>query len=203
MAVSLISGEFDEGGRYTCILNEGNPTVGTGYTPTGLKMPVVTWASELHRGEIVAIDASTTNTYEACGGLPVVRPIADADATILGIIETEPKLVKKIPASADADSLSERLAGEYYRTATVRFFGVMHVGVARLFTDDKAAIVPGVIGTLKVDVSEAGGSAAGIVLNDVTTGGTGIFSFHYCAKTTAGSSFNILVGFTGMLTGAT
>lgn len=191
------------GPKITCILEEGAPTVGTGYTSTNLKLGVVTWASELRKGEIVAIDPSTTNTHEACLGLPVVRAVANGDATILGIIETEPYLEKTIPNTAAGDSLAKRLAGEYYRVATVRFFGVMAVGPAVLYTDDKAAVVPGVVGTLKVDVSRSAGAGNGLVLNDVANGGTGIFSFHYCAKVAGGSEYSLLCGFTGMLTGAT
>lgn len=202
MAASLISGDFGDGPRVTCILNEGNPTVGTGYTPTGLKMPINTWAGELHRGEIVSIDPSTSNTYEACGGLPVVKAVANGEATIIGIIETEPKLIKKIPASTDADSLTKRLAGEYYRTATVRFFGIFGLGEAILKTADAGAVTPGVAGVLKVDVSESAGGANGLVLNDVTTGGTGIISFHYQAKA-ASTTVKLMVGFTGLMTGQT
>lgn len=200
MAVSTISNEFNMGPEITCILEEGAPTVGTGYTATNLRLPVVTWASELHKGEIVALDTSTENTHDACLGLPVVRAITAGDATILGIIEKEPYLEKVIPSTAAAATHALRLAGEYYRVATVRFFGVQAIGPATILTKDVVAITPGVIGTLIVDNGECVGAGNGIVLNDVANGGTGIFSFHYCAKTAAGSYFSLLCGFTGMLT---
>lgn len=197
-----VSAEFQMGPRITCILNEGNPTVGSAYTSTNYKVNTVTWASELHKGEIVAIDPTSTNTFSATKGLPVVKPVANGDATIIGIIETEPWLQKKIGASTDADSLTKRLSGEYYRTATVRFLGCFGVGPATLKTANAAAIVPGVVGTLKVDVSESAGGENGLIVNDVANGGTGIFSFHYAAQA-ADVTVPILCGFTGLMTGAT
>lgn len=199
MAVSTISNDFGEGGRYTCILEEGAPTVGTGYTSTNLRLPVVTWAAELFKGEIVAIDTGTGNTHEATHGLPVVRAVVAGDTKIIGIIETEPKLQKRIPDTAAGSTLAKRLAGDYYRIATVRFFGVTNIGPATLKTANAAAIVPGVTGTLIVDASASKGGPNGIILNDVTTGGANIFSFHAAAKET-GATVSLLCGFTGPLT---
>lgn len=196
MAVSTISDDFGEGGRYDCILSEGAPTVGTGYTSTNLSLPVVTWASELHVGEIVSIDTDTANTHAATNGLPVVRAVAAGDTTVIGIIETPPRLQKKIPSTGAADSWSKRLAGQYYRTATVRFFAVTRVGPAIIKTQNVAAIVPGVIGTLKTDASASKGGSNGLILNDVTSGGTGVFSFHAVAKEDGGT-YSIMCGFTG------
>jgi hypothetical protein len=203
MAVNTYSSDFDLGPARTCIRNEGNATVADAFTNTGRSITKsITWASQLHKGEIVAIDADTGNTGLACKMLPVVRAVANGDATIIGIIETEPVLQKPIPSSAAADSVAERLAGEYYRTATVRFFGVNAIGPATLVTANAAAIVPGVVGTLMVDVSGSAGAGNGLVVNDVATGGTGMFSFHAAAQA-AGVTVSILVGFTNLLTGAT
>lgn len=198
-----ISGDFNLGTPITCVLNEGAPTVTLNtYTPGGLKVKGHTWASELHKGEVVAIDPSTGNTYAATGGLPVVKPIANADATIFGIIETEPEQAAVIPDSASADTLDERLAGEYYRIATVRIISFTAIIPVTLKTADVAAVVPGEAGTLKVDVSESLGSGAGFVVNDVASGGTGLVPLHYQAKA-AGAEVEMLCGITGLLTGAT
>jgi len=199
---SKISGDFLHGVPITCILNEGTITVGTGYNEVGHKTTNLSFADELHKNEIVALCPDSACTYENTAGLPVVEPVADGDSVIVGIIESEPLLQKKPGSTGAADTLEERLAGEYYRVATVRFFTFSAIAPATLVTTDTAVVTPGVAGKLKVDVSESTGGENGIVLNDVGSGGTGIVPLHYQAKT-AGATVKILVAVTGMMTGAT
>lgn len=202
MAKSDIAGDYDIGTKITCILNEGNPTVGNAYDGSGKKTKSLTWASELHKDELVTLDASTSNTHEATDGMPVVKTIANSDTLIIGKIVSEPELVKRPATSAAADSLTKRLAGEYYRIATVRLF-VPHIEDATLVTADAAAIVPGVTGKLIVDVSESVGGENGLILNDIASGGSAnIIPLTYAAKA-AGATVSVVVAITGMLNGQT
>lgn len=203
MVVSTIAGDYDLGLKVTCILNEGNPTVGDGFDGTGRKTKVTTWANQMYKGQVVAIDPSTCNTYEACGGLFVVKPVEDTDETVIGIIATEPELVVQPPSSGVADSLTKRLAGKYYRQATVRILAFNVIQDATLVTADAVACIPGVAGKLIVDVSESGSENAGLVLNDIASGGSAnIIPLNYQAKA-AGATVTIQVGITGMMNAQT
>lgn len=202
MARSDISGAFNIGTKLTCILNEGAPTVGTAYDGSGKKTKSTVWAAELHKDELVTLDASTTNDYESTDGMAVVKTIGNGDTTIIGIIESEPELVNPVPNTAAGDTLAKRLEGGYYRQATVRLF-VVQVEEAKLVTANAAAIVPGVTGTLIVDVSESAGDENGIVLNDIATGGCdNILPLTYAAQA-SGAEVSVLIAITGPLTGQT
>lgn len=208
MTATPVSDEFNDGSRITCILNEGAPTVKMAFTSTNLRTPTVDWAAQMYRNEYVNLEVTADCTGAATLGLPVVRSVANGDTAIVGVIMTEPQLQRKIPTTASADTLAKRLAGEYYRTATVRILGVDGVGPADLVTADVKNIVPGVTGDLIADVSNMTGSVdglkgKGLVLNDIDgTGSANIFSFHYAAKA-AGATHRILCGFTGPIKGQT
>lgn len=191
-----VSNDFGDGLALTCILEEGAPTVGKGYTTYNARLNTVSWAGELYKGEIVIVDSGTDLTHEATQGLPVVRRMVAGDAgtgKIIGIITSDPQLQANIPNSAAADTRAERLAGEYYRTGTVKFFGLTGVAPGTLKTTDTAAVVPGVVGTLAVDQSASVGGKNGFIMNDVASGGANVFSFHYQAKA-AGAEVPILMG---------
>ena len=203
MTAVAISDEFNDGSNYTCILNEGAPTVQYAFTATNLRTPTVTWGTQLYRKEWVALETGSECTGAATGGLPVVRRVADGDTAIIGEIVTEPWLDTKIPSTGAADTLAKRLAGGYFRTATVRFLGVDGLAPATLVTADAKEIVPGVSGNLIGDVSGMTGSAdglkgKGLVLNDINGGGASVISFHYAAKA-AGATHRILIGYIGGL----
>ena len=203
MAVSTIAQYTGGGIKLPCILAEGAPTVTKmtmgedGYFDTG-----IVWESRLDKGSWVVPDVQEENTYEATKGLPVVKAITNG-TLLVGQIVSEPTLVKAPATSAAADTHAKRLAGQYYRVATVEWFGLTGVAKAVLNTANAAAIVPGVAATLLIDASASVALAAvdpqgpvtiGVV--DVESGGSGIISFHYAAQE-IGGQYNLLVGFTG------
>lgn len=203
MAVSTIAQYTGGGIKLPCILEEGAPTVtamtmgNDGYFDTG-----ITWASRLSKGAWVVPDVQAENTFVATKGNPVAKPITNG-TLLIGQIVSEPTLQKAPPTTAAGDTYAKRLAGQYYRIATVEWFGLTGVAKAILNTANQAAIVPGVPATIMIDASDTlalGGAAAqgpvtiGVV--DVAAGGAGIISFHYAAQE-VGGQHNLLVGFTG------
>ena len=110
-----IAGQYrHQGPRITCILNEGAPTVsdsGSYYDGEGLTSKVLTWASQIAEGNMVALSVETENTWAATDGLPVVEKPTTAEAFVIGRVVSTPKLVNFPDASADADTLAERLSG--------------------------------------------------------------------------------------------
>ena len=201
MAESTYAGQYGGVIQLTCILDEGAPTVtartyGTGGTyETGH-----TWASELRKDDVVTLSAETSNTYEACRGLPVVETVTNGDDKVIGQIVTEPRLVVTPPNTTDSDSLTKRLAGQYYRVATVEIWGgITSVRSARVLCTGTSAITPGSIDELDVDVSESTADHD-LVLND--TAGAGFMPFHYVADDT-GVSYTCLIGMISLGTATT
>ena len=204
MAESTQSGEFGGGIQITCILDEGAPVVTSRtYGPGGTYEDGLTWTTELRKGEPVTLSGETSNTYEACKGLPVVEQVSNGDDKVIGMIVSEPKLVKFPADTAAGDTLTKQLAGQYYRIATVEIWGgITAIRAAHILTTDTVAITPGVTTILDVDVSQVA-TDHDLVLNDVASGGLGFMSFHYLAKTTAGESHTILVGILALGSAAT
>jgi|LGVF01.1.fsa_nt_gb hypothetical protein len=193
MAESEYAGEIGGTGlQLTCILNEGAPTVtARTYGPGGTYETGHTWASELRKGDVVTIDASTNCTFEACRGLPCMEPVSNGDDKVSGIILTEPKHAVVPGTSAAADTLVERLAGKYYRVATVEIWaGITAVRKAHVLCIGTGAITPGSTTELDVDVSQST-TDHDLVLNDRT--GTGFIPFHYVPDD-SGVSYSCLVG---------
>lgn len=199
MAVSTIAG-IDAGGvKLACILYEGVSTVTTivmgpdGYTDKG-----IAFASPLVKDAWVTLDIQTDDTYVATHGLPVVKAITNG-SLIIGKIVSDPKPIV-IPSSTPTATWAAHLTGRYYRVATVWFPGILGVTKMQLQGLSAANIVPGVQATLEIDASLsvaaiAAGNPETLVGSDVTSGGVGMFSFHYVAS---GSSLvSILAGFTG------
>ena len=203
MAESTISGEVGGGIQLTCILDEGNPTVGVRtYGPGGTYEKGLTFASELRKGEPVTLSGETSNTYEACKGMPVVEQVSNGDDKVIGMIVSEPRLVKFPATSGVADDLTKRLAAQYYRVATVEIWGgITAIRIAHLIRADAIAVTPGVFTILDLDVSQVK-TDHDLVLNDVAAGGEGFMSFHYVAKGAA-ASYTILVGLWRLGTAAT
>lgn len=186
MAVDTVAGVTAGGIKLACILAEGAPTVtkktmGTdGYFETG-----IVWASQIEKGAWVVLDIQEQNTYALTGGLPVVKA-ATSGSLIVGRVVSEPRLVNAPATSAAADTHAERLAGKYYRVATVEWFGLNGVAKAVVVSGDADAIVPGVAGTIQIDASAtaalANADSQGPVLlscSNVASGAAGIVSFHY------------------------
>lgn len=204
MAESTYATEYGGVLQIPCIIDEGAPTVtARTYGPGGTFEVGHTWATELRKNDVISLSGETSNTYETCKGMPVVETVTNADDKVFGMIISEPRLVVTPPSTAATNTLQERLDGQYYRVATVEIWGgITAIRTAHLLTADAVAIVPGVETTLDVDVSQSN-TDHDLVLNDVASGGVGFMPLHYVAKTTAGTSYTILVGMTALGTAAT
>lgn len=203
MAESTFAGAYGGVIQITCILDEGAPTVNSRmYGPGGTYEKGHTWATELRKDDVIALSNATSNTYEACKGLPVVETVSNGDDLVIGQIVSEPRLVVVPPNTIDANTLTKRLAGQYYRVATVEIWGgITAIRDAHLLRANAIAIVPGVLSTLDVDVSQCNADHD-LVLNDVASGGAGFMSFHYVPMGAA-ASYTILVGIVALGTAAT
>jgi len=198
MAESMIAGDFLGGLPITCILDEGTPTVtDRTYGPGGTYETGMTFASELRVDDVVTLSGATSNTYAACKGMPVVETVSNGDDKVIGIITSTPMLVKMPATSTLGDSLTKRLAGQYYRVATVEVWGgITAIRTAHLKSLDAVAVVPGVLTTLDVDVSQSVADHD-LVRNDIAAAaGRGFMPLHYAPK--AAADVTILVGIVGL-----
>lgn len=204
MAVSTYAAYTGGGIKMTCILHEGTPTVTDGtFGIDGMMSTGISLSSSIKKNEWVTLDVDTSNTYASTHGLPVVKAMANG-TVVIGQVISEPKWVVVPPTTASANTWAKKLAGQYYRVATVEFFGVCGVAKAIINTANQAAIVPGVSTTLQIDASDTTALATSLVdqgpvllsVVDHANAGNGMFSFHYVAQE-AGGTYNILVGFVG------
>ena len=200
MAESTIAGNYGGGIQVTCILDEGAPTVtdsGTYFGETGDTEKVLTWTTPLVEGEWVAVSDDAECTYIACGGIPCVeRPVSGETLTVGRIVST-PKLETMPADTAAANLLSERLAGEYYRTAVVEFYaGITAIVKAKVVADGTHPVVQMEPATVKYDVS-ASHAAKKLVLLEVASGGVGFLPLHYV--TASAGDYTCLVGMTTVM----
>lgn len=199
----LYAGDYPGGLRITAILDEGTLTVaGRTYDQRGLYAPGITFGAELYYGDVIAISNDAAVTFDAAGGLPVVEKGVNAEALVYGKIVGDPKLVRVPAATADADTLAERLAGKYYRIAVVEFWGFNKISEAVVMCDGTNATVPGVGTTLKFNITSAYAGHK-LVFDSAASGGTGVVPFHNVPAGTDGDLYSCLVGITGALTAAT
>lgn len=151
----------DVGGfiRMTCILDEGGFTVNAaesvltdaGVLNAGYNYTWTTSASKLSKYSPITLKVDNACTYSACEGRPVVCTPATTDG-IFGYVLTEPKAMTaltQLSSTAAADTLSERLAGRYYRYAQV----VLFCNMAEAKKVDNSAVVVG--SNLEYDISDA------------------------------------------------
>lgn len=192
MAASDISGDFGFATQFTCILKEGNITVGTGFDFMGSTTGTVSLASGLKQGDWVALSPDSANTYSATGGLPVVTALAaDTDLFFGRIIET-PRWVK-IPSTSQT-TWSTMLSSGYYRVATVEFFPMMVVTAN--ITAAGSNIIPGTKSELDVDASETDGTKGLTVLYVAASAGSAdIIPLTYVGS---GNTESVLVGIKGL-----
>lgn len=207
MAVSAIAGNYGGGIPVTCILDEGAPTVtdsGTYFGQTGETEKVLTWTTPLKENDWVAISNDTGNTFIACGGIPVVERPVNGEVLVIGRIVSKPELQRMPADTAAANLLSERLAGDYYRTAVVEIFGgITAIMKARVMCDGTNTIVPGVATYLELNI-------AGMVADhelafdmDGTDSGVGVIPFHDVPNAADGTEYSCLVGITGLMIAVT
>jgi hypothetical protein len=198
MAVSTIAQYTGGGIKLPAILQEGTITYAAvihgadGYHDVG-----ITLSAPLYKNSFVVPDTDAANTYAATGGSPVVKEMV-AGSLIFGQIITEPTWV--VTPTASSSTRADILSYKWYRIATVEWFGLSGVAKAVFVGADAGNLVPGTAALLKADDSAsatlaAAGGPVALSVYDVTSGGTGMISFHYVAKGTA--TVSVLVGFTG------
>jgi hypothetical protein len=194
MATNSISGDYGFVTQIPCILKEGDITVNSSaYGPFG-KMAVCTFASEISKGDVVALSTDPANTADATENNIVVTQLAkDADLAIGRIID-EPKWVRQ-PAASQND-WAGMLAAGYYRIATVELFIPMSIFKATLVCANASAITPGTTGKLDIDAS-ASQALHGLSVVDVAQDGSSdMIPLTYAAKS-ANATVSVLVGFKG------
>ncbi len=201
---SSISGDYKGGIEITCVLNEGAPTVSDrSYDRVGHYDIGVTWGSELKKGQVVAICNDSAVTFAAAGGIPVVETPVNAETLVIGYIKSEPRLLKQPPSTAAGDTLAKRLAGGYYRYATVVILGgITAVRKATVMCDGTNATVPGVGTTLKYNIT-SGVASGGLQFDSAASGGAGVIPFHNIPAGTDGDTYSCLVGITALIPSVT
>ena len=204
---SAIAGSYAGSGPVIeCILDEGAPTyAATSIGQNGMLLKTVTFASQLEEGMVVALSNDTANTYAATEGMPVVEKAANGESLVVGQIVSTPEL-KRFPSSTDADddTLAERLAGKYYRTALVELHVPGRVVKAEIMQDGSNALVPGVATTLNFNITSAYTSGnRGYYFDSANANGVGCIPMHYVAAGSDGDTASALVLLTGLLYAAT
>lgn len=203
---SRIAGDYGQGQKITCILDEGAITVGTtGIDAYGRERDSYTFASGLAVGDWVALSNDAANTYAATGGLILVEKAVNGEGLVIGRITDTPTPLKKAPANAAAaDTLAERLAGGLYRKARVEItaFPVGSIKKFTVYSDGTNATVPGVGKTLKLSIAGTYANHKGY-LDSAADGGTGLIPLHNVPAGTDGDTCNILAVVTGLMTAVT
>lgn len=194
MATNSISGDYGFVTQIPCILKEGDITVNSSaYGPFG-KMAVCTFASEISKGDVVALSTDTANTADATDNNIVVTALADGVNLAIGRIIDEPKWVRQPTASQS--NWGDMLAAGYYRIATVELFIPMSIFKATLVCANASAITPGTTGNLDIDAS-ASQALHGLSVVDVAQDGSSdMIPLTYAAKS-ANATVSVLVGFKG------
>jgi hypothetical protein len=186
-----------------CILDEGAPTYkGEAIMPNGLTTKICTFATPLAMGQIVALSNDTANTYAATEGMAVVERAVTSESLVIGEIVSEPELMQ-FPSATDADddTLAERLAGKFYRTALVLFHIPGRIVKATIQQDGSTAIVPGVATQCILNITQSYASGAQGYFFDATpssAGGVGLIPLTYVAAGTNGYLESALVLMTGL-----
>lgn len=201
---SSVAGSYKGFYRIPMILNEGAPTIqSSGINERGYNQKFLTWAAPLKFGDIVALSNETDNTYVATDGAIVVEKPANAESLVFGRIYSQPSLNGFPALDADANTLAERLAGKFYRTALVEVWaGINKIEKATVLADGSIAVAPGESAKIKFNIT---GSAASQKLCFVpaSTGGAGAIPLHAVPAGTAGDQYTILVGINNLIAAVT
>jgi hypothetical protein len=200
---STIAGSYRGSGPVIeCILDEGVTTyAATTYMPDGLTHKTFVFAEPLEEGQVVALSNNSACTYAATEGMPVVEKAVTTESLVIGQIVSTPKLHKFASATdADCDSLAERLAGHYYRTALVEIHIPGKVVKAQIMQDGTNACVPGVMTTLNFNITSAYTSGnRGYYFDSGSANGVGGIPLHYVGTGVNGDTYSALVLLTGLL----
>lgn len=183
-----------------CILDEGAPTVtatGTVLNMANVTSKVLTWATPLARGNMVAISNDVACTWEKTGGIPVMERAINGETFVIGKIVSTPDEFEIPDDTAAGDSLAKRLAAGIYRTALVEIYGgITCIQKAEVYLDGTYGFTVGQCTTLKHNLTGdyADDNTMEVQLVTCQNGGVGIFAFHYGADADAGDILNCLVG---------
>ena len=113
------------------ILNEGSPS-----RPRG----EIVFDRQMAKNDIVVIDVSEFNTYQATGGMPVCQKITSLTGQqVVGKILTVPNF-EALDYDPYIVAWDEQLETEHYRTADVIWYGINSIVVAHL---QAGSITPG------------------------------------------------------------
>jgi len=201
---SNIAGDYPGGIRVTCVLDEGAPTiVDEMFGADGKYAAGYTYASPLKEGDVVALSNDVACTYATCGGIPCVELAVDGETLVLGRIVSTPKLQAMAANDATANTLAERLAGDYYRTALVEIWGgITKVVAANVMQNGTNAVVVGQSTILHFNLTRAT-ALHELCFDCEASGGVGVVTMHYCAAGTDANTLTCLVGINGLLDAAT
>ena len=198
-----IAGDYPGGIRVTCILDEGAPTIVDSFDAMGREAASYTFATPLKEGDIVALSNDVACTYTLTKGNVVVERPVDGETLVIGQIVSTPKLNSMPSEDADANLLSERLAGDYFRTANVEIWGgITKIVAANVMQDGSHAVVVGQSTILHHNIART------VALHELcfdaeTDGGVGVVAMNYCAAGTDANTLTCLVGINGVMDAAT
>jgi hypothetical protein len=199
---STIAGNYKgTGPTIECILDEGAPTRRTNaMMPDGQTLTVITWASQLEEGQVVALSNDSENTYAATEGSPVVEKAVNTETLVIGQIVSTPQLKAFPPTDAAADTLAERLAAKYYRTALVEIHIPGRVVTAQVMANGANATVPGVGTTLNANMAKMYTTTYdGYFFDSAAANGVGVIPFHAVPAGVDGDLYSCLCLLTGLL----
>ncbi|MDP3563824.1 MAG: hypothetical protein Q8R70_04985 [Methanoregula sp.] len=198
---STIAGNYKGTGPVIeVILDEGAPTLKNSMAQNGMTLKTLSWASELEENQVVAISNDTANTYAATEGMPVMEKAVNTETLVIGTIVSTPQN-KAFPATdAAADTLAERLAGKYYRTALVELHIPGKVVAAQVMANGANATVPGVGTTLNANITKMYTTTYdGYFFDSAAANGTGVIPFHYVPAGVDGDLYTCLCLVYGLL----
>lgn len=177
-----VAGDFGLGMPMTVLLDEGAIVVSEGLSPTGRTQKSYAFSAPVKVGDIVELFEDASITFDATGGLPVMRkPRNDGNgAGVYGRVLVI-DVPRRVPAEGeDTSDLADRLAGGYLRTATVEIMGLKGASVFEVKQDASNALGIGASGKLSPEYNESGIATGHIKV--VTSGGTlPMRSFHHIA----------------------
>lgn len=190
--------------KQTVILDEGALTVtdsGTIFDEKGYTSKVVSYATPLQEGDIVAISNNAAVLFPETGSLIVVEKPVNAEAFVLGriiVMGDKPNIPINTIA---ADDLTKRLAGGFFRTAVIEVWpGITKIIAATVRANGTNSVAPGDTDTLKLDISDSI-AAHDLCLVTAANGGTGLIAFHnFDGSGEVTDLGTVLVGITGPLT---
>jgi hypothetical protein len=191
------------GQRETAIIEEGAITITTGLDGTGRERTIYVGAAGLAQGDPVAIVNSSENTYTATNGNILVERPQNGEGLVIGSLFEVNGNLKKNPATATAaNTLANRLTGNYHRLGAVELCIPGTIKKITIACDGTHPIVPGVGTTIELDMTKSL-AAHKMIYTAAASGGTGIIPLHYVPAGSSGDLYNILAIFTGLQTSVT